>query len=77
MPGNSQVDAIHFANGEKLDSLAVDEGDVSQIQGDLAVGVFQPESLRSSSISSASIRPLRVKMTFPFVFLWIQHLMSF
>jgi hypothetical protein len=35
-----KLDAIHFANGEKLDSIAVDERDVSQIQGDLAADVF-------------------------------------
>jgi hypothetical protein len=38
-----KLDAIHFANGEKLDSIAVDEGDISQIQGDLEAGVFQLE----------------------------------
>jgi hypothetical protein len=38
-----KLDTIPFANGEKVDPSAVDESDVSQIQGDLAAGVFQFE----------------------------------
>jgi hypothetical protein len=38
-----ELDVIHFADGKKLDSIAVDERDVPQIQGNLAADVFQLE----------------------------------